>query len=77
MARIAILFVSIFLAYSECCTGMCHHLDKSFKNDVILIHEDTIGCCNAEKIFIVAQELEDSTIIYNGNIKKYLSRMEM
>lgn len=36
----------------------------------ITFREDTVGCCNAEKIFIVSQELEDTTIIYDGSYQK-------
>lgn len=70
MARIAILFFIVFLAYSECCWGSCNLLDESFKNNTITNHEDTVGTCNAEKIFIVSQELEDSTIIYDGSYQR-------
>lgn len=47
--------------------GSCNLPDDSSKNNAIIIHEDTVGTCNAEKIFIVSQELEDSTIIYDGS----------
>lgn len=70
MVRIAILFFTFLLASSECYSKICHHTDESLKNNILSIHEDTVGCCNAEKIFIVSQELEDSTIIYDGSYQK-------
>ena len=65
-----LILLSLFGVYASNCVGACYQFDVPLGYKEIVIHEDTTGCCNAEKIFIIAQELEDSTIIYDGSYQR-------
>lgn len=49
---------------------MASNLNVFDNNIEAQLKNDTIGACNAEKIFIVAQLLEDPSIVYDGSYKK-------